>query len=170
VTITLKWNQLFMTRKKTLKSYLTGLLIEMLLVAVLNGTILFFLGIKYALLIAVIFAILNLLPYIGAIIANILAALITLSTTDQLWQVVAVFAVLGVVQFIDNNIIMPYIVGSKVKLNALVTVIAVLIGGALAGVGGMFLAIPTLAVLKLVFDRIDSLKHWEYCLGMKHLS
>jgi len=151
--------------EKTLKSYLTGLLIEMLLVAVLNGTILFFLGIKYALLIAVIFAILNLLPYIGAIIANILAALITLSTTDQLWQVVAVFAVLGVVQFIDNNIIMPYIVGSKVKLNALVTVIAVLIGGALAGVGGMFLAIPTLAVLKLVFDRIDSLKHWGILFG-----
>ena len=151
--------------EKTLKSYLTGLLIEMVLVAVLSGTILFFLGIKYAILIAVIFAIMNLLPYIGAIIANILAALITLSTSDQLWHVVAVFGTLGVVQFIDNNIIMPYIVGSKVKLNALVTLLAVFIGGALAGVGGMFLAIPSLAVLKLVFDQIDSLKHWGILFG-----
>jgi predicted PurR-regulated permease PerM len=151
--------------EKTLKSYLTGLLIEMVIVAVLSGTILFFLGIKYAILIAVIFAIMNLLPYIGAIIANLLAALITLSTSDQLWHVIAVFGVLGVVQFIDNNIIMPYIVGSKVKLNALVTLLAVFIGGALAGVGGMFLAIPTLAVLKLVFDRIDSLKHWGILFG-----
>jgi len=151
--------------EKTLKSYLIGLLIEMVFVAVLSGTILFILGIKYAILIAVIFAIMNLLPYIGAIIANLLAALITLSTSDQLWHVIAVFGVLGVVQFIDNNIIMPYIVGSKVKLNALVTLLAVFIGGALAGVGGMFLAIPTLAVLKLVFDQIDSLKHWGILFG-----
>jgi len=151
--------------EKTLKSYLIGLLIEMVFVAVLSGTILFLLGIKYAILIAVIFAIMNLLPYIGAIIANLLAALITLSTSDQLWHVIAVFGTLGIVQFVDNNIIMPYIVGSKVKLNALVTLLAVFIGGALAGIGGMFLAIPTLAVLKLVFDKIDSLKHWGILFG-----
>ncbi len=151
--------------EKTLKSYLTGLLIEMVLVAVLSGTILFFLGIKYAILIAVIFAIMNLLPYVGAIIANLFAALITLTTSDQLWHVMAVLIVLGIVQFIDNNIVMPYVVGSKVRLNALVTIIAVLIGEALAGVSGMFLAIPALAVLKLVFDRIDSLKQWGILFG-----
>ncbi|MBC7848310.1 MAG: AI-2E family transporter [Chitinophagaceae bacterium] len=151
--------------EKTLKSYLTGLLIEMLLVALMNGIILSIIGIKYSILIAVIFAIMNLLPYIGAIIANILAALITLATSDQLWHVVAVLGVLGVVQFIDNNIIMPYVVGSKVRLNALVTIVGLLIGQALAGVGGMFLAIPSLAVLKVVFDRIDGMKHWGVLLG-----
>ena len=151
--------------EKTLKSYLIGLVIEMLLVAVMSGLILFLFGIKYAVLIAVIFAIMNLLPYIGAIIANLLAALITLSTAEHLGDVGIVLITLAVVQFVDNNIIMPYIVGSKVRLNALVTIIAVLIGQALAGVAGMFLAIPTLAVLKLVFDRVDGLKHWGYLLG-----
>lgn len=151
--------------EKTLKSYLLGLLIEMLLVACLTSLILFLLGIKYSILIAIIFAIMNLLPYVGAIIANILAALITLSTSDQLWHVAAVFGVLAVVQFIDNNIFMPYVVGGKVRLNAFVTIVAVLVGQALAGVGGMFLAIPTLAVLKLIFDKIDSLKHWGVLFG-----
>jgi predicted PurR-regulated permease PerM len=151
--------------EKTLKSYLIGLVIEMLLVAVMSGLVLFLFGIKYAVLIAVIFAIMNLLPYIGAIIANLLAALITLSTADQLSDVAIVLVVLAVVQFVDNNIVMPYVVGSKVRLNALVTIVAVLIGQALAGVAGMFLAIPTLAVLKLVFDRVQSLKHWGYLLG-----
>lgn len=151
--------------EKTLKSYLIGLVIEMLLVAVMSGLVLFLFGIKYAVLIAVIFAIMNLLPYIGAIIANLLAALITLSTADQLSDVAIVLVVLAVVQFVDNNILMPYVVGSKVRLNALVTIVAVFIGQALAGVAGMFLAIPTLAVLKLVFDRVHSLKHWGYLLG-----
>lgn len=151
--------------EKTLKSYLIGLAIEMLLVAVMSGTVLFLFGIKYAILIAVVFAIMNLLPYIGAIIANILAALITLTTSDQISDVGIVLLVLAVVQFIDNNILMPYVVGSKVRLNALVTIVAVLIGQALAGVAGMFLAIPALAVLKLVFDRVDSLKHWGFLLG-----
>lgn len=151
--------------EKTLKSYLIGLLIEMVLVAVLNAVILFLFGIKYSILIAVIFAIMNLLPYIGALIANLLAALITLSTSENLSDVIIVFAVLAVVQFIDNNIIMPYVVGSKVRLNALATIVALLIGQALAGIGGMFLAIPTLAVLKLIFERVDSLKHWSILLG-----
>jgi predicted PurR-regulated permease PerM len=151
--------------EKTLKSYLIGLLIEMLLVALMNGIILSLFGIKYSILIAVIFAVMNLLPYIGAIIANILAALITLSTSDQLWHVLVVFVVLAAVQFIDNNIIMPYVVGSKVRLNALVTIVALLIGQALAGVGGMFLAIPSLAVLKLIFDRVEGLKHWGILFG-----
>lgn len=151
--------------EKTLKSYLIGLAIEMLLVAVMSGTVLFLFGIKYAILIAVVFAIMNLLPYIGAIIANILAAIITLTTSDQISDVGIVLLVLAAVQFIDNNILMPYVVGSKVRLNALVTIVAVLVGQALAGVAGMFLAIPALAVLKLVFDRVDSLKHWGILLG-----
>ncbi len=151
--------------EKTLKSYLTGLMIEMVLVAVLNSIALFLFGIKYAILIAVIFALMNLLPYIGAIIANLLAALITLSTSENLSDVVVVLVVLAVVQFIDNNIFMPYIVGSKVRLNALATIVALLIGQALAGIGGMFMAIPTLAILKLIFERIDSLKHWSVLMG-----
>ncbi|MEJ7914118.1 MAG: AI-2E family transporter, partial [Chitinophagaceae bacterium] len=79
-----------------------------------------------------------------------------------------IFAVLGTiaaVQFLDNNILMPRIVGSKVKINALATIVGVIVGGALAGVSGMFLSLPVIAVLKIVFDRTDSLKQWGVLFG-----
>jgi len=60
---------------------------------------------------------------------------------------------------------MPKVVSSKVKINALITILGVLIGGALAGVSGMFLSIPAIAILKVIFDRVDDLKPWGMILG-----
>jgi len=60
---------------------------------------------------------------------------------------------------------MPLIVGNKVRINALVTIVGVVIGGALCGVSGMFLAIPGLAVMKVIFDRVEGLKPWGMVLG-----
>jgi len=69
------------------------------------------------------------------------------------------------IQFVDNNYIIPKIVASKVKINALISVIVVLIGGALWGIPGMFLAIPLTAVLKVIFDHIEPLKPLGFLLG-----
>ncbi len=81
--------------------------------------------------------------------------------SDVLW----VGLILAAVQFIDNNFGMPLIVGNKVRINALVTIVGVLIGGALCGVPGMFLAIPGLAVLKVIFDKVPELQAWGLLLG-----
>jgi predicted PurR-regulated permease PerM len=69
------------------------------------------------------------------------------------------------VQFIDNNLIVTKIVASKVKINALISIVVVLIGGALWGVSGMFLSIPITALIKVVFDRIEPLKPFGFLLG-----
>ncbi|MNE93126.1 AI-2 transport protein TqsA [compost metagenome] len=69
------------------------------------------------------------------------------------------------VQFLDNNILMPRIVGSKVQINALASILSVIIGGALAGIPGMFLAIPITAILKVVFDAAPGLEPYGYLLG-----
>jgi len=69
------------------------------------------------------------------------------------------------VQFLDNNIIMPKIVSSRVKINALITIFGVLAGGAIAGVSGMFLSIPFIAIIKVIFDRVEPLKPWGEILG-----
>lgn len=151
--------------ESTLKNYFNGLLIEMVIVFSMITVALLLFGVKYAILIAAIFGVLNMIPYIGALIANLLAVLITLSTSAQISHTWTVLIVLTVVQFIDNNIIMTYVVSSKVKINGLVTVIAVVIGEALSGVGGMFLAIPLVAVLKVIFDKIDSMKYWGMLFG-----
>ena len=151
--------------ESTLKNYFNGLLLEMAIVFVMITVSLMLFGVKYAILIAAVFGVLNMIPYIGALIANVLAVLITLSTSPNLSHTWTVLIVITVVQFIDNNIIMTYVVSSKVKINGLVTVLAVVIGEALAGVGGMFLAIPLVAVLKVIFDKIDSMKNWGMLFG-----
>jgi len=148
-----------------IKSYLVGLLIQITYITVLLGGILMIMGIKHALLIGVIFAILNLIPYVGALIGNILGVLLTLTSSQELWSVIAVLVAIGIVQFLDNNILMPRIVGSKVRLNALVSIVGVIIGGSLAGISGMFLSLPVMAVLKIVFDKTMMFRQWGMLLG-----
>lgn len=148
-----------------IKSYLVGLLIQITYMTVLLGGILMLIGIKHALLIGVLFALLNLIPYVGALMGNLIAVLLTLTSSQELWPVITVLAVITFVQFLDNNILMPRIVGSKVKINALFAIIGVFLGGSIAGVSGMFLALPIVAVLKIIFDRTESFKQWGVLLG-----
>jgi predicted PurR-regulated permease PerM len=145
--------------------YLTGLLTELIIVFALNATGFFVLGIKYALFMGLLAALLNLIPYIGMVIANAFCMLITVISCDHMGQVLLVAVVLVVVHFIDNSFIMPLVVGSKVRINALAIIVGVLIGGALFGIFGMFLAIPGLAVLKVMFDRVDGLQPYGMLLG-----
>jgi len=148
-----------------IKSYLVGLLIQISYMTILLGGILWLIGIKHALLIGAIFALLNLIPYVGALIGNIIGVLITLTSSTELWPVITVLAVIAGVQFLDNNILMPRIVGSKVKINALFSILGVLLGGTIAGVSGMFLSLPIIAVLKIIFDRTEQFKQWGVLLG-----
>lgn len=151
--------------KSAIQSYIIGLLIETIVVAALNSIALFILGVKYALLIGVIGAILNLLPYIGGIIAIALPVLMATITKDGYSTQLGIIAAYSFIQFIDNNILVPRIVSSKVQINALVSIIVVLLGAALWGISGMFLSIPIVAVLKIIFDRIEDLKPWGKLLG-----
>ena len=147
------------------KSYLIGLMIQVTYMTVLLGGILLIIGIKHAMLIAIIFAILNLIPYIGALIGNLIGVLLTLTSSPELWHVFAVLIAITAVQLLDNNILMPRIVGSKIKINALVSIIGVIIGGTLAGVSGMFLSLPLIAILKIIFDHTSEFRHWGLLLG-----
>ena len=147
------------------KSYLVGLLIQVSYITILLGGILLLFGIKHALLIGVIFAVLNLIPYVGALFGNIIGVLLTLTSSQDLSPVLTVLVAIAVVQFLDNNILMPKIVGSKVKINALASIVGVVIGGSLAGIPGMFLSLPTIAILKIVCDRTDNLRQWGVLLG-----
>ncbi|HTE24582.1 AI-2E family transporter [Flavitalea sp.] len=147
------------------KSYLIGLLIQITYITILLGGILMLFGNKHALLIGVIFAILNLIPYVGALVGNIIGVLLTITSSDELGPVWTVLIVIAAVQFLDNNILMPKIVGSKVRINALASIVGVIVGGALAGVSGMFLSLPVIAVLKIIFDRAEAFKQWGVLFG-----
>ena len=142
-----------------------GLTIEMAIITAINTIGFLIVGIKYALFLGLLAAILNLIPYVGMLIASIFCMLVTLTSSSNLTDVIWVLVVLSVVQFFDNNIIMPKVVGSKVKINALITIIGVVVGGALCGLSGMFLSIPIIAILKVIFDRVEGLEPWGRILG-----
>ena len=155
-----------LTNSKTIiQSYLSGLLLEAAIVATLNSAGLLILGINYAIILGITGAILNIIPYIGGVIAIALPMVIALVTNDTYTPAILVFGLYMLIQFIDNNFIIPYIVASKVKINALMSIIVVLVGAALWGVPGMFLSIPLTAILKVIFDNIESLKPWGFLLG-----
>lgn len=151
--------------KVSVQSYIGGLFMEMIVVSVLTSVGFMIIGLEYAILLGVITGILNLIPYIGIMFAGILSIVASLTGSPDLSIVVGVIIVNVVVQFIDNNFLVPMIVSSKVEINALVSIIGIIAGGTLAGIAGMFLAIPLLAILKVIFDRIDDLSPWGYLMG-----
>ena len=144
--------------KRIIQSYLTGLMLEAVIIAVLNSTALLLLGIDYAIILGITGALLNVIPYIGGVIAIALPMIIAFVTKDSPSSAILVFVVYLIIQFIDNHFIIPRIVASRVKINALISVIAVIAGGALWGVPGMFLSIPLTAIVKVIFDHIEPLK------------
>ena len=153
--------------KSAVQSYIVGLMIEACIVAALNSAALLILGVEYAILLGVIGAVLNLIPYIGGVIAIALPVLMALITEDGFTTPLLIIGAYTLIQFADNNIIVPRVVSSKVSVNALISILVVLLGGTLWGVSGMFLSIPFVAVLKIIFDRIDGLKPWGKLLGDK---
>lgn len=151
--------------KTVIQRYLVGLVIEAVMVAILNTVALLILGIDYAILLGIIGALLNVIPYIGGLVAVALPMMVALATKSTAWYALYVLVLYYIIQLIDNNYIVPIIVASKVKINALFSVIVVLAGNALWGIPGMFLSLPLLAILKLIFDHIEPLKPWGFLLG-----
>lgn len=151
--------------KNVIQRYLIGLVIEAVMVASLDTAALLILGIDYAILLGIIGALLNVIPYIGGLVAVALPMAVAVATKSTAWYALYVLVAYYIIQLIDNNYIVPYIVASKVKINALFSIIVVFVGNALWGIPGMFLSIPLLAIMKLFFDHIEPLKPWGFLLG-----
>ncbi len=151
--------------KTVIQRYLIGLIIEAVIVATLESITLLILGIEYAVLLGIIGALLNIIPYIGGLVAVALPMMVALVTKSSGWYAIYVLVIYYFIQLIDNNYIVPKIVASKVKINALFSIIVVIVGNALWGIPGMFLSIPLLAIVKLIFDHIEPLKPWGFLLG-----
>lgn len=151
--------------KGAIQNYMFGLILEGVIVASLNTIALLLLGVKYALLLGFLGALINVLPFIGGIVAVLLPILIATVTKDGFQTQIGIIIAYLIIQFIDNHFLIPYIVSSRVKINALISIIIVLLGGALWGISGMFLSIPFIGVLKIIFDRVPELQPWGRLVG-----
>ena len=151
--------------QQILRKYIIGLFIEMCIVSVVVFIAFWAFGIKYAALLAIITGLLNIIPYIGIFSAMLISFLITFATAAATGKLFLVVVTLVITHLVDSNILLPGIVGSKVKINPLITVLGVVLGEMIWGISGMFLSIPVIAVLKIIFDRVESLKPWGVLLG-----
>lgn len=151
--------------KIMIHSYMVGLLIEMAIVASANSIGLVILGIKYAIFFGVLAAVLNLIPYIGMFTATLFTVLVTLTTSDHTSDIFWIIIIFYGIHIIDTNFLVPRVVASRLRINALISILGIVIGGALTGISGLFLSVPTVAFIKIICDHIDSLKPWGILMG-----
>jgi len=148
-----------------IQRYLSGMLLVTVIIGVLFYLDLLLLNIKYALFFAVLLAVFNLIPYIGVIVSSLVVILFSLVTSTSLFYPLALLVSLWFIQFLENNFITPFIVGSRVKVNPLAALIAIFAGSSIWGISGMVLFLPLVGVLKTIFEEIESLRPYGIMLG-----
>ena len=147
------------------QQYLKGRAISILGLFVLYLLSLWVLGIKGALLLAAVAALVNILPYIGPVLAAVIPFFVAL-VTEESWQP-AIWLLLSffVIQAIDNYFLTPYFLGGEVSLSALSTFVAIICGGFIWGVAGMILFIPMLSIAKIIFDYVPRWQPYGFLIG-----
>lgn len=147
------------------QKYLKGIMIDVAILSVLNSTGFLLLGLEHAILFGVIASILNIIPYVGVLIGSLLPVAMALLTKDSIGYAIGAAGVCAVVQFIDNNIINPYIVGSSVSINPLTATLALVSGALVWGIAGMILCMPIFGMIKVICDNIPQLKPYGFLMG-----
>lgn len=152
-----------------IRGYISGLAMVVFIAGVLNSIGLLILGIDHAIFFGFLSGTLTMIPYIGITIGAALPTLMALITKDSGWYAVGVIAIHGFVQFLEGNFITPKITGSKISINALAAILALLVGGKIWGIAGMILAVPAVGILKILFSYSSSLKPIVILLGDEDL-
>lgn len=144
-------NKYFHRTNEIFFHFLSSQFLDAIVVGVLTSIAMSILGVKYAVLLGCMIGLFNLIPYIGAIIAVVIAGIITL-LTGGISQAIWMLVIVTILQQIDANIINPKIVGNSLKINPILVILAVTVGGAYFGIIGMFLAVPIIAVIKVLIE------------------
>jgi putative heme transporter len=144
--------------ERVVQGYLSGLMLVTLIVAALNSIGLMIVGIDHAIFFGVLSGILTIIPYVGIIIGALFPIMMALITKDSIWYVIGVVIVFSIVQFLEGNFITPRITGSKVSINALAAIVALVLGGKILGIAGMILAVPGIGLVKILLSRSWYLK------------
>jgi predicted PurR-regulated permease PerM len=147
------------------QQYLTGRALSITIIAVLYSIGLSILGIKNAILLAGIAALLTVVPYVGTVLGGLFPVMMALVTEDSMQPALYAVLVMFTIQTIDNYFIEPNIVGGEVNLSALVSILSIIAGGMIWGVPGMILFLPMAGILKIVCDHVESLKPIGYLIG-----
>ncbi len=163
-----KVNEVIYETKRMIYSYVFGLVIEMVLVGIVNCSMFLIMGIQYALLLGIMAAVLNIIPYLGIYTSILITVLVTLANSNLNLAMEAGIG-LFIVHLLDSNILFPRIIGGRVKMNPFITILAVMSGQFLWGVSGMFLFIPITGIIKLICERVEGLEAWGLLIGVEEV-
>lgn len=144
--------------------YLTGRVMSILILSTLYSIALLIIGLDNAIILGGLAALLTVVPYVGTTLGGLFPFLVALTTRDSHTAFMVVIAIVAI-QTIDNYFIEPNVVGGEVNLSALASIFSIIAGGAIWGVAGMILFIPMVAILKIIFDHVESLKPIGYIIG-----
>ena len=144
-------NRYFEKGNEIFFKYISGQVLDAIVVAIIMSVALSIMNVRYALLLGFLIGLFNLIPYFGAIIAVIVACLITIFT-GGITQAIWVAVVLIVLQQIDANIVNPKILKDALEISKILIIFSITVGGAYFGVLGMFLGVPVIAVIKMMLD------------------
>jgi predicted PurR-regulated permease PerM len=150
-------------------SFIKGMALVYVIVGVLNSVGLLLLGIPQAFLFGFVAAILTFIPYVGIMVGSLLPISMAWITYNSVWYPIGVVIVFAFVQYLEANVIFPFAVSTRLKVNTLITIVAIILGGILWGVAGMILFIPFLGILKLIADRSPGLRTLALILGDEEL-
>lgn len=146
-------------------NFIKGMLVVYLVVGILNSLGLYIIGIPHPFLFGFIASILTFIPYIGIIVSSLLPITVSWITFNSIWYPIGVIIVFSIVQILEAYVIFPFAVGSRLKINTLIIILVVIIGGIIWGAAGMILFIPFVSIAKLIAERTKGLKTLSMLLG-----
>lgn len=149
---------------RVVPQYLVGVFISALILAAVNSGTFALIGIHQPVFLGVLLAVLNIIPYVGPTVGFIFVIAFTLLTQSPL-HALGVLIAFFVIQFFDNNILTPGITASRIKLNGLTAIIGIVAGGMIWGVVGMVLALPILAMIKIILASTKGFEPYAYLMG-----
>jgi len=156
---------MFKAMQQVGKKYLLGMLTLMFIVGLANSIGLWIIGIDNPFLFGFLAGVLAIVPYIGTTVGAAIPVLYTFISYDSFWMPIAVIILFWLIQTVENNFLSPKIVGGSLKINALVAILSIIIGGVVWGMAGMILFLPLASMLKVVCVQYDTLKPIGLLLG-----
>ncbi len=145
--------------------YVNGVFFVASILSVINAIVLSIFGIEHALFFAVFAGFLNIIPYLGPMFGSLLPVAFAFLTKDPIWYSVGVLIYFYVIQSIETYFITPSIVGKNVNINPLIIIVALIVGYSVWGIVGMVIVIPSVAILKIIFDEIEQLQPFGFLIG-----
>jgi len=141
--------------------FIRGMVFVYMIVGILNTLGLWIIGTENPLVYGMLTAIMTIIPYFGILISALLPITISWLSTGTVWQPLGIITIFTSVQYLEANLVFPYVVGKHVNLNTLVSILVIFIGGLIWGVAGMILFLPLVAMFRIFAEHFPETKHWS---------